>query len=74
MPTNEPNGRPPENSQDLAMVIAQNLKKLMTENNITQKDLAKQLDVAQASMTEYCKGRRVPNVEFFVSLKNQFIP
>ncbi len=72
MPTNEPNGRPPENSQDLAMVIAQNLKKLMTENNITQKDLAKQLDVAQASMTEYCKGRRVPNVEFFVSLKNQY--
>ena len=59
-------------SEELKKIISANLKKLISQNNLTQKELAKQLKVAAASMTDYCKGRRIPNVEFFVSLKNQY--
>lgn len=58
--------------QDLGSIISANLKRLIAKNGITQKDLAEQLGVAAASMTDYCKGRRVPNVEFFVALKNLY--
>ena len=34
--------------------------------------MARKLGVAPASMTDYCKGRRLPNMEFFVALKEQF--
>ncbi|MBR4341923.1 MAG: helix-turn-helix transcriptional regulator [Lachnospiraceae bacterium] len=58
--------------QDLGSIISSNLKRLISKNGITQKDLADKLGVAPASMTDYCKGRRIPNVEFFVSLKNLY--
>ncbi len=58
--------------QNLSTIIAQNLKKLISEKGITQKELAEKLGVAAASMTDYCKGRRIPNVEFFVALKNLY--
>lgn len=65
------NSTVPDN-QDLEKIISANLKRLIAQNGITQKDLAEQLGVAAASMTDYCKGRRIPNVEFFVSLKNLY--
>lgn len=59
-------------NQDLSSIISSNLKRLIAQNKTTQKELAVKLGVAAASMTDYCKGRRVPNVEFFVSLKNLY--
>lgn len=59
-------------NQDLGSIISSNLKRLIAQNRTTQKELAEKLGVAAASMTDYCKGRRVPNVEFFVSLKNLY--
>ena len=58
--------------QNLAPIISSNLKRLISQNETTQKELADKLGVAAASMTDYCKGRRIPNVEFFVSLKNLY--
>lgn len=57
---------------DLTSIISSNLRKLINEQKTTQKELADKLGVAPASMTDYCKGRRVPNVEFLVSLKNLY--
>ena len=64
--------QPIDSNQDLGSIISSNLKRLIAQNKTTQKELANRLGVAPASMTDYCKGRRVPNVEFFVSLKNLY--
>lgn len=63
---------PMDNNQDLGSIISANLKRLIAQNHINQKELADKLGVAAASMTDYCKGRRIPSVEFFVSLKNLY--
>lgn len=60
------------NMHDLNSVISSNLKNLISQQGTTQKELAEKLGVAAASMTDYCKGRRIPNVEFFVALKNLY--
>ena len=64
--------QPVDSNQDLGSIISSNLKRLISQNGTTQKELADKLGVAAASMTDYCKGRRIPNVEFFVSLKNLY--
>ena len=53
-------------------VISANIRRLIAQNHITQKDLAEELGIAAASMSDYCKGRRIPNVEFFISLKDRY--
>lgn len=58
--------------QDLAELVSSNLKKLIAQNDITQKELAEMIGVAPASMTDYCKGRRLPSLDFFVALKKHF--
>ena len=60
------------NSQDLAEIVSSNLKKLIAQNSITQKDLADLLCVAPASMTDYCKGRRILGTEHLLRLKKHF--
>ncbi len=69
---NQNNHQPSDSNPDLGSIISSNLKRLITQNKTTQKELAEKLKVAPASMSDYCKGRRVPNVEFFVSLKNLY--
>ena len=49
-------------NQDLAELVSSNLKKLIAQNDITQKELAEMIGVAPASMTDYCKGRRLSTV------------
>ena len=61
-----------DSNQDAASIISANLKRLIAQKKTTQKELANKLNVAQASMTDYCRGRRIPNVEFFLSLKNLY--
>ena len=56
----------------LSNVIAGNLRTLIKRNGLTQKDLAEQLGVAEATMTDYCKGRRLPGIEFLFMLKNTY--
>ena len=62
----------PAATQDLAEIISSNLKKLIAHNGITQKELADMLGVAPASMTDYCKGRRILGTEHLVMLKKHF--
>lgn len=56
-------------AQNTSDIISYNLKKLITDNGLTQKELANKIGVAPASVHDYCKGRRVPNAEFLISLK-----
>ena len=61
-----------EKMKPIAKNIASNLKRLIAQNKTTQKKLADKLDVAPASMTEYCNGRALPSVRFFVLLKELY--
>ncbi|MBO4289339.1 MAG: helix-turn-helix transcriptional regulator [Lachnospiraceae bacterium] len=56
----------------LGEIVSNNLRELISEKGLTQAALADQLKVAAATMTDYCKGRRVPGAEFFVQLKEKF--
>lgn len=56
----------------LCGLVAENLKKLIEKNGITQKHLADQIGITAASMTDYCKGRRLPTAEFLVALKKLY--
>lgn len=64
--------KPTDSTQDLGSIVSSNLKRLIAQNGITQKELADKLGVAASSMTAYCKGKQVPSVEFLVSLKNLY--
>lgn len=72
METTNPSGSTADEMQEMCSVISSNLKKLIAQQNTTQKELAQKLGVAPASMTDYCKGRRIPNIEFFMSLKKHY--
>ena len=62
----------PLSAEQLARIASSNMLRLLKQTRLTQKEMAKKLGVAPASMTDYCKGRRLPNMEFFVALKEQF--
>ena len=59
-------------SRELCESVAENLRKLIQRNKISQKELADRVGVTAASMTDYCKGRRLPTVEFMVALKKLY--
>lgn len=59
-------------AKGLSNVIAGNLRALIKRNGLTQKDLAEELGVAEATMTDYCKGRRLPGLEFLFTLKSLY--
>ena len=62
----------PEAQRELYDTVAGNLKKLIERNDLTQRELADQVGVAPATMTDYCRGRRLPTVEFLVELKKRY--
>ena len=59
-------------NDDLGMIISNNLRELISEKGTTQAKLAGMLEIAAATMTDYCKGRRIPGAEFFVKLKRLY--
>ena len=66
------NSNSPSEGLTLSEIIAANLKELLRVNRVTQKELADKMGLAPATMSEYCKGRRIPGAEFFVLLKNLY--
>lgn len=61
-----------EANQELCTIIAANLKTLIKDNGITQRELADQIGIAQATLSDYCSGKRVPQATFFVELRKRF--
>ncbi len=58
--------------RDLTEIFSENLKHLMDEKGITQKELADELGVAGATMTDYCNGRRLPKLEVLHALTTKY--
>lgn len=62
----------PDNVQALKDIISANLVQLISQNNMTQKDFAAKMGIAASTVSDYCKGARIPNVEFFITLKKYY--
>ena len=60
------------NNQEVAQITSSNLKRLISHHDLTQKELADILCVAPASMTDYCKGRRILGTEHLLELRKHF--
>jgi transcriptional regulator with XRE-family HTH domain len=54
------------------MTIGEKIKTLRLENNWSQKDLSKQLDLKQSTVANYEKDVRTPNVDILVKLADVF--
>lgn len=52
--------------------FSENLKKLMSENNMNQKEFAKKMEISESTLSGYVKGKKSPNFSFLISLKKQF--
>ncbi len=60
------------NTQALLRIVSNNLQKLIKEQGLTQRKLAEKLGIAAASMSDYCKGKRLPTVEHLAILKKLY--
>ena len=54
------------------MSFAENLKKLRESHNITQKELADQIGVTQASICQFERGTVQPSISIAVELAKAF--
>ena len=52
--------------------FVENLKDLMFDNNLTQKDLADNTGIDRASISRYLKGNCIPNLKAVVKLSEYF--
>ncbi|WP_415348329.1 S24 family peptidase [Clostridium perfringens] len=52
-------------------IFADNLKKYRKENNLTQGDLAKRLNVSRSAISYYEKGTVEPSIYFLINLANE---
>lgn len=52
-------GRPPKDMEK-ARRFADNLNNILAEENLTQTDVAKALDMTQQTISNWCRGVRMP--------------
>lgn len=53
-------------------IIANNLNKFMRQNNVTQLDLAEYMEVSQATISNWCKGIKMPRMDKIDKICNYF--
>jgi len=52
--------------------IGKNITKLMNENGITQRDLAKQTGLAESTISRYTTGKRIPSLDNLLKIADAF--
>lgn len=50
-------------SSDINIRIAENLNRYMAKNNVTQLELAEYMNVSQATISNWCKGIKMPRMD-----------
>ena len=58
--------------EDKIDIIGRNIKRIRTDNNMTQKDLAYRLKVERPTLTHYEKGDRVPSIDILWNIADIF--
>lgn len=53
-------------------IFVNNLKELMKKNNLTQRDISKELDVSPATINNYLNKNLEPSLSFLCAIKNKF--
>lgn len=49
-----------------------NLEKILKDNKITQKELAKEINLTPAGINNYIKGKTEPNIDTLIKIANYF--
>ena len=49
--------------REINRIISENLNRLLEERNITQQELAEYIGVTQASVSNWCKGIKMPRMD-----------
>lgn len=62
----------PKMDDTLNEIIMANLKSLITQNNITQKELAKKVGYCEAAVCKYFRGNQYPPLDFLFKLKKLY--
>lgn len=52
--------------------FSENLKKLIVDVKLNQKQFAEKMGVAESTLTGYVQGKKPPSIAFLISLKRQF--
>lgn len=47
---------------DTTAIFSYNLKEILREKNVTQRELAKRLDITPQSVNDWCKGKSMPRM------------
>lgn len=58
--------------EDKINVIGRNIKRIRTDNNMTQKDLAYRLKVERPTLAHYEKGDRIPSIDILWNIADIF--
>lgn len=59
-------------SNDVLKKISSNLKKLLDENNMNQKQFSEKIGVSESTLSGYMKGSKSPGLSFLIDLKSHF--
>lgn len=61
-----------ETTDTISRNVANNLKRLLSQHNMTQSELADKTITMPSTISAYCTGKKIPTLEFFISLKNLY--
>lgn len=57
-------------SEDIKKIFGKNLVRLLEENGKKQADLSKYMGVSSATVSEWCRGKKMPRVDKIQSICN----
>lgn len=60
------------NAEESKMRIARNIRTLLAEYNMSQLELAEKLDVSTSTVSDWCKGNKMPRVDKLAKLCDIF--
>lgn len=61
-----------KNDKELTSIVTANLKSLIEQNGLTQKELAEKVGFCEAAVCRYFRGKLFPPIDFFFSLKKLY--
>ena len=61
-----------KNDEELTAIVTANLKSLIEQNGLTQKELAEKVGFCEAAVCRYFRGNQFPPIDFLFNLKKLY--
>lgn len=56
----------------LSPIVSKNIKTLLSQQNLTQKQLSEMIGITESTISYYIRGKSFPTFDFFLALKKEF--